>query len=379
MSDTAPSSDGHRDVSPTEEELRTLRRVPDNIPRATFLVAAIELCERFTFYGLSGPFQNYIGNSYHNANGLPGAIGLDQSGATGLNNFFQFWCYVTPILGAIIADQYLGKYRTIFYFSIVYAVGVFILFVTSLPAAIEYGAALGGLIAAMIVIGLGTGGIKANVSPLIAEQYSRDKPFVRTLGSGERVIVDPALTISRIYMMFYLCINIGSLSSSVTTLLEKHVGFWSAFLLPFLIFLVGFWVLVTGKKHYVMRPPAGSVIPQAFRVCWIGALNHGNLDAAKASDRRHGLKTRPSWDDQFVEEVKRAVVACKVFLFFPIYWAVYIQMVSAVHHYHAWLTADPVEAQQLRLTSWPDAVTRYTQRHHAELGSDHHSSVHPGL
>lgn len=56
----------------------------------------------------------------------------------------------TPILSAIISDQYLGKYKTILYSAFIYVVGVFILFCTSLPWAIEHGAALGGLIAAMV-------------------------------------------------------------------------------------------------------------------------------------------------------------------------------------------------------------------------------------
>lgn len=124
--------------------------------------------------------------------------GLGQSAATGLNYFFQFWCYVTPILGAIIADQYLGRYNTILYFAVVYIVGLIILFCTSLPVAIEHGAALGGLVTAMIVIGLGTGGIKSNVSPLIAEQYRETRMKIRILRKGERVIVDPAVTIQRI-------------------------------------------------------------------------------------------------------------------------------------------------------------------------------------
>lgn len=74
---------------PTEHELQTLRKVADKLPWSAFLVAVVELCERFTYYGLSGPFQNYISNSYHDANGLPGAIGMNQQGATGLTNFFQ--------------------------------------------------------------------------------------------------------------------------------------------------------------------------------------------------------------------------------------------------------------------------------------------------
>lgn len=249
----------------------------------------------------------------------------------GLTNFFQFWCYVTPVLGAVISDQYLGKYWTIFYSALIYIVGNLILFLTSLPVAIENGAALGGLVTAMIVIGLGTGGIKSNVSPLIAEQYDNTVPFVKTLKSGERVIVDPATTIKRIYMIFYMMINIGSLSSIATTELEANIGFWAAYLLPFLMFLVGMAVLVAGKSKYKLRPPQGSIIPKAFKIIWIAMRNKGNFDAAKPEFHEElvsGRKSNITWDSIFVEEVKRGLVACKVFVFYPIYWVVYSQMLN---------------------------------------------------
>jgi len=196
--------------------------------------------------------------------------------------------------------------------------------------AIDHGASLGGLIAAMILIGCGTGGIKANVSPLIAEQYQNTKPYIKTLKSGERVVVDPASTIQRIYMIFYLMINIGSLSSIATTELEKNVGFWAAYLLPFLFFLFGFAALLFGKNKYVVKPPQGSVIPQAFKVVWIAIMNKGNFDAAKPEyqDELGTQKYNLKWNGIFVEEVKRAIIACKVFLFYPIYWVVYSQMLN---------------------------------------------------
>lgn len=315
--------------APTEHEKQTLRKVSDKLPWSAFLVAVVELCERFTYYGLSGVFNNYISNSYHDPNGLPGAIGMNQQGATGLTDFFQFWCYVTPIIGAIVADQYLGKYWTIVYFSIIYMIGAFILFITSLPVAIENGAALGGLVTAMVVIGLGTGGIKSNVSPLIAEQYQNTKAYVKTLKSGERVIVDPAVTVQRIYMIFYLCINVGSLSAIATTEMESHTGFWTAYLLTFLTFIVGFGVLLLGRKRYIVRPPKGSVITTAFKILWIGLVNKGNLDAAKAEYKEEfGHTYTIKWTSLFVDEVKRALVACKVFVFYPIYWVVYSQMLN---------------------------------------------------
>lgn len=63
---------------PTDEERATLRKVADKLPWATFLVAIIELSERFTYYGVSGPFQNYIQHSYNDPSGLPGALGMNR-------------------------------------------------------------------------------------------------------------------------------------------------------------------------------------------------------------------------------------------------------------------------------------------------------------
>lgn len=314
---------------PTAHELRILRKIPDTLPWSAFLVCIVELCERFTFYGLSGPFQNYISNSYHDPSGNPGAIGLGQSAATGLTSFFQFWCYCSPILGAIVADQYLGRYKTITLFSLIYLVGNAVLFFTSLPPSIEAGAALPGLIISLICIGLGTGGIKANVSPLIAEQYQETQPRVKVLKSGERVIVSPELTIQRIYMIFYMAINIGSLSSIATTTLELHVGFWSAYLLPLCMFIAGFFILISGRKHYVVRPPAGSVIPQSIRILWIGLSSRGGLEAAKPSSQGRLQNGRlVPWDVRFVDELKFALSACKTFPFFIIYWTAYSQTLN---------------------------------------------------
>lgn len=59
---------------PTDGEKLSLRKVPDNLPWSASLIAIVELCERFAYYGLSGPFQNYMANKYHDPSGLPGAM-----------------------------------------------------------------------------------------------------------------------------------------------------------------------------------------------------------------------------------------------------------------------------------------------------------------
>ncbi|PYH86863.1 PTR2-domain-containing protein [Aspergillus uvarum CBS 121591] len=313
---------------PNQEEVRTLRHVAEHLPISAWLVAVVELCERFTYYGMSGMFQNYIQRPLDGSQGR-GALGMGQRGATGLTTFFQFWCYVTPILGAIVADQYLGKYKTIVVFCIVYLVGLLILVCTSIPTALSHGAGVGGFIVSILIIGLGTGGIKSNVAPLIADQYKRKKMAIKTTPKGERVIIDPALTIQRIYMIFYACINIGSLSLIATPYMEKYIGFWSGYLLCLCMFAVGTGVLIFGRKFYVVRPPQGSIITDAFKALGIMIVNR-NMDAAKPSWQATNGGNRPNlpWDDRFIDELKRALVACRVFAFYPVYWVVYGQFSS---------------------------------------------------
>ncbi|KAF7558009.1 hypothetical protein G7Z17_g339 [Cylindrodendrum hubeiense] len=319
--ESAPTPEGEE---PNEYEKGTLRRIGENLPASAYLIAVVELTERFTYYGAQGLFQNYISNSKDGSDG-PKGLGMGHQAATGLNLFFQWFCYVTPILGAIIADQYLGKYKTILIFCSFYWVGLVILWTTSLPTAMAHGASMPGYIIAIIVIGLGTGGIKSNIAPLIADQYQRRRMAIKTETSGERVIIDPAITYQRIYMIFYWCINLGALSLMATPFMEKYEGFWTAFLMCFIMFNLGITVLVTRRHTFIDRPPQGSVITDAFKALGM-MIAARNLDAAKPSWREANGKTRVvPWNDHFVDELKRALRACKVFIFYPIFWVCYGQ------------------------------------------------------
>lgn len=62
----------------------------------------------------------------------------------------------------------------------------------------------------------------------------------------------------------------------------------------------------------VTRPPQGSIIPKAFRAFWIG-LKSWDMDKAKPSylaSQSSGVEA--PWDDRFIDELKIALVACRV-------------------------------------------------------------------
>ncbi|TDL26999.1 PTR2-domain-containing protein [Rickenella mellea] len=339
---------------PTEDEKATLRRVPDKIPWNAYTVAFIELAERFSYYGTTVVFTNFIqqplparskagaGGAHH----VSGALGMGQRASTGLTTFNSFWVYVTPLFGAYIADTYWGRYKTICVAVAIALFGHCLLIISALPPVIANNhGALACFTIAIVIMGCGTGGFKSNISPLVAEQYQKQKLNVRTTKAGERVVVDPTLTISRIYMYFYLFINIGALVGQIgMTYSEKYVGFWLAYTLPTLVFCLCPLVLFYGRNRYVKSPPQGSVLAPALRILHYAAKGRWSINPLrtyrnfKSDDFWESVKPsrlaaegreRPSWmtfDDLWVDEVRRGFKACAVFVWYPIYWLTYNQI-----------------------------------------------------
>ena len=75
----------------------------------------------------------------------------------------------------------------------------------------------------------------------------------------------------------------GCLSPVATTEMEQSLGFWTAYLLCLCCFVLAVAILIAGEKHYVVHPPKGSVIINAFRAMWIGLKNGGNMGKPKAA------------------------------------------------------------------------------------------------
>ncbi|KAI1412806.1 POT family protein [Hypoxylon sp. FL1857] len=339
---------------PTKEELDTLRRVKGPINWIIYTIAFIELCERFAYYGTTAVFVNFISQplppgSTTGAGGTDlqaGALGQGQQASTGLVLFNSFWSYVTPLFGGWLADTYWGKYKTIHAAVGVAMLGHIILIVSALPPVIANPkGAMGCFSVGLIFFGLGVGLFKANISPMIAEQYESEQPraIVKTLKSGERVVVDPILTISIIYMRYYFFINVGSLVGSIAMVYaEKYVGFWLSYTLPTGLFVLCPMVLLFFKSKYTRNPPTGSVLGKALALVglsmkgrWsinpITTIKHmrepGFFERVKPS--KFSESERPEWmtfDDHWVDEVRRGFKACSVFVWYPIYWLSYNQL-----------------------------------------------------
>jgi len=250
------------------------------------------------------------------------------------------------MLGGYLADTYWGRYKTINVAIVIATFGHVIILISSIPGVIEKSdTALGVFCLGLIFFGIGVGFFKCNISPLIAEQYESMYPRATVVveKTGERVIHDPGLTISRIYMRYYFFINVGALAGQISMVYaEKYVGFWLSFLLPTVLFLFTPIVMIWCRHKYVRRPPTGDVLYKATLLVGFVLKGHWtfNLKSLIASFKSDELweAAKPSrvlnkpkfmtFDDAWVDEVRRGLSACGVFVFLPMYWLVYNQMTN---------------------------------------------------
>ncbi|EFY86586.1 putative peptide transporter [Metarhizium acridum CQMa 102] len=335
--------DDEYEGKPTDEEMQTLRRVSGKIMWSMWTIAFVELCERFSYYGSAVLYTNFVNKPLPagsttgaplDHNGQPGALGMGTKAAQGISLFNQFFAYLMPLLGAWIADARMGRFWTLHLAIGVSTIAHAILVAASAPGVIVNNkSSFAAFIIGLICLCVGTGFFKANVSPLLAEQNDDVRPRIE-VRKGERVVVDPAVTNTRIFLYFYLCINIGSLAGQIGMVyVEKYVGFWLAFLIPTGLFLLAPLVLWSQKKSYKLKPPTGSLLSKFIKMANFARKRSGlrNFSWEVAKPSRVPIEERPSWmtyDDAWVDEVRRGLMACKVFLFLPIFFLSYNQMTA---------------------------------------------------
>jgi len=209
--------------------------MPSGIP----FIVSNEAAERFSFYGMRTILVIFMTQYLMDGSGQPDY--MSDADATGWFHLFVSVVYFTPVLGAFLADVWLGKYKTIILLSLVYVAGHFTLALDDTRFGLGIGLAL---------IALGAGGIKPCVSAHMGDQF----------GNTNKALV------SRAFSWFYMSINIGSFISTLLTpwILVTYGAQW-AFGIPGALMLLATIVFWMGRNRFVHIPPAGkSVIREAF-------------------------------------------------------------------------------------------------------------------
>lgn len=158
-------------------------------PSGLYTLFATEFWERFSYYGMRALLVLYLTATF-----ADGGFGMERSAALEIYAVFTGLVYLTPILGGLLADKYLGQRKAIFIGGVVMAVGQF-----TLAASVSYG--MDGnlpmreflLYSGLGLIILGNGFFKPNISTIVGGLYETNDPRK-----------DSAFTI------FYMGINAGA-------------------------------------------------------------------------------------------------------------------------------------------------------------------------
>lgn len=113
-------------------------------PKAIGFIVSNELCERFCFYGMRSKIKmfllRFIPWQYHTKYStailvlyLTRKLGYDDDTATVVYHVYGMLVYFMCLFGAILSDSWLGKFRTILYLSIVYAIGSVVISLGAVP------------------------------------------------------------------------------------------------------------------------------------------------------------------------------------------------------------------------------------------------------
>jgi POT family proton-dependent oligopeptide transporter len=160
---------------------------------------AVELWERFSCYGMQGIVLLYM---YYTV--TDGGLGIDKAVATGIMGAYGGAVYLFTILGAWISDRLIGADRTLFGSAVVVMVG-------HVALALIPGAA--GVGVGLVLIALGSGGLKATATTIVGSLYARDDPR-RDAG----------------FSLYYLGVNLGAFAGPLLTgLLQTTLGFHVGF------------------------------------------------------------------------------------------------------------------------------------------------------
>lgn len=258
--------------------------------------------------------------------------------ATGLVHAFTSICYITPLIGAALADSLWGKYYTVVYLSVVYVLGTGLLAIFSAPQFLSFA----GVLIALILIGecrcmrlpklsllltlflslpsthhqtgCGTGGIK---------------PCVAAHG-GDQFLESQKTGLNKFYNYFYMAINVGSLIAFFATPKIKDLNcfgkekdcFVYAFALCSCCMAIALGIFILGRRVYRIMPAAKTFIP--WKICQILSSSFGM--AFKDGFKKPVLAyAQGHYSEAMIEEVKDVSTMFTVLLPAPFFWMAFDQ------------------------------------------------------
>ena len=210
------------------------------MPKGIPYIIGNEAAERFSFYGMKGILLIFMTQYLFL---LPGSGSEPMSDPVAMEKYHLFGMavYLFPIMGALLADIFLGKYLTIMLLSTVYCAGHGVLAMMGSTALLDLSPGI-VLAIGLVLISIGSGGIKPCVSAHVGDQFGKQN----------------ANLLEKVFGWFYFSINTGAFLSTMMTpwLLEWYGPHW-AFGVPGVLMALATFAFWKGRKVFIHIPAGG--------------------------------------------------------------------------------------------------------------------------
>lgn len=294
------NNDAVKDVEGEPKKLKYPRSIP--------FIISNEFCERFNYYGMRTILVLYLTRK----------LDYDDDTATVMYHSFTTLVYFMCVIGAIISDSWLGKFRTILYLSLVYVCGSTLIAIGAIPT-LDLDASVMTIIG-LLLIALGSGGIK---------------PCVAAFGGEQFKMPEQAKYLALFFSMFYFAVNSGSfVSTMITPILREDVKcfgeddcFSLAFGVPGVLMITSVLIFVLGKPLYKITAPAGNMFMKVSKCIWTAIRTRSREKAV--NPREHWLDySEKRWGQQLVDETKILLNVLRLYIPLPVFWALFDQQGS---------------------------------------------------
>ncbi|MFM1823259.1 MAG: hypothetical protein RI967_1525 [Planctomycetota bacterium] len=242
----------------TSTQYRSAPSETTGMPGGIPFIVGNEAAERFSFYGMKTILAVFMTQYLVSSAGTPDY--MTQTQAREYVALFVASAYFFPIIGALIADAFLGKYLTIMILSVVYCLGHGALALIDLPSPFLQATfePKTYMVIGLLLIAVGSGGIKPCVSAHVGDQFGKSNSHL----------------LSKVFGWFYFSINFGSFFSTLLTpWLLKHYGPGWAFGVPGILMALATFVFWLGRHRYIhIRPKGFGFVTETFSREGLGAI-----------------------------------------------------------------------------------------------------------
>ncbi|GFQ92799.1 hypothetical protein TNCT_1141 [Trichonephila clavata] len=270
-------------------------------PCVIALILLIDFSENFCFSSYSTILKDFLNQK----------LKVDESQGVSILRNFKILSYFTPLLGGIIADMWLGCFWTIFFASILHALGNSLVTLSSLMLSwkfVKFSTLFG-----LFTFAIGTGGLQPCILSLGGDQFQNNQ--VR----GSRIF----------FSMIYIVGNAGIIASLLfVPKLNNNfdcMGEKKCFSLPFgfctLVFLLAFIIFIYGKPWYKIHRATGRTI-ELFIKCIVYALFKSITNAGEK--KNHWLDhADDKYDEALILDIKSFIGIIWIYLPLPFFWTLY--------------------------------------------------------